>query len=757
MDPVNSPSFLAHLISDPVWGDLVEYEKKLVYGSDGKVKKDKLNKDVYEKIEHKLYRRYLGAVTSTADYGVNRDTCVKTTVYEVGLRFSKVSDALAPPPPDGIRLDTSYAVAPGLADDFAGFAGKYSNFTARFTKANLAGLVERCAKGLAMASYYDVTSTSLAGGKTVHVTSLGTTIHPVSASASAVFIPRLTDTITAPSTFAVLVAAAAGEGASVVTDIVEVDAASRAPLIPTCGSDAFAQAAVEALRILGSNMIACGEGSLFAYAVTRGIHSVLSVVGHTDEGGTMRDLLRLGSFSAPYGGIHFAAPRYVGLPALTSSEYAHVSALTDGIALASAGLVAHCDPGIYFNGQWFPTVLDGSHGTTQLALSGSGGTGSPQRALSQLIDSTAAFSRLYIRGLGKLFGCEGESRLASEHFAGMVSSIREPPRHLSHASLCPWFWIEPTSIIPADFLSSDAEYAGAASIVGPRAERTLPAFQGALTNHDAFGASTSAAVRMPFLRSSALLMHMHGRPLNGLAHYIPRQLDPEGILHPGADAEVPSVADRVNGGLDIGRYLWVRGQSMFPPPGEFINTGVGMGFEARHLTVDRAGNYTLNNIPSPSHAFTTTVTFRSAPLVGLAPGRICALTKSTQRARTRGLDALRTARSRAAIFGTAESAGMPIRLSAPASIPAIAERPQPSRPSTTGTHAEKPAVVQDAPDDSGLRKTVPAPVTGVLGSQTMPTLLRPPPPPTASTPFARETPLQPEPVATATTAVGEQQ
>ncbi|KAL8449880.1 hypothetical protein Emed_002843 [Eimeria media] len=49
---------------------------------------------------------------------------------------------------------------------------------------------------------------------------------------------------------------------------------------------------LDALRLLGAIYDRAGGGELFAFALAKGLHSVNTVVAHSDEGGLMRDILR---------------------------------------------------------------------------------------------------------------------------------------------------------------------------------------------------------------------------------------------------------------------------------------------------------------------------------------------------------------------------------------------------------------------------------------------------------------------------------
>jgi len=286
------------------------------------------------------YRRYQSTLASHADFGTHTDASVRAILYQVGLAGTKAG-ILAPPGDNVRRLDAGYAVPASLADDFNGFARKYTNFAAHFGSASLAGIVDRLARTLALSSHYEIRGNDIRGGRPLSVVSVPSLPAPVSASTSHVFIPRLVDHAQAPDTFAALVSAVIGEGGTVATDAVDIDANVRAAIVPDINGDCVSPACVDALRLLGANMAACEMGGLFAYAFTRGIHRALSVVSHTDEGGIVRDCLRSAEFAVPYGGIHFGLQQYAGLPALGTTTDEGVAGYVDAIAIGTAALVAH--------------------------------------------------------------------------------------------------------------------------------------------------------------------------------------------------------------------------------------------------------------------------------------------------------------------------------------------------------------------------------------------------------------------------------
>lgn len=618
--------------------------------------------------DSETFRRYATNITSSTMVGGNTDSRHAVIQYEVGRRYKTVAEALLPAR-GGMCIDTSYDTGAALAEDFVGLAKKYSNFSATFEFSSLAGVVERLARALAVASTTaGVTSTHLRAGEPLNVQALGTYDGPVNSLTSTVFIPRLVNSSITGDVFSVLVNAVAGEGGSVATDVLEIDAVTRQPLIPQVEGDGLPRALVDGIRILGANMIASGQGPLFALAVTRGIHRTVSVVGHTDEGAITRELLRAGNFGTPFGGIHYGLTTYAGLPALSSDSPTQVAAFVDAIALTTAALVAHCDPGERFNGRWFPTFYSGLGVGEPTVRPGKHVAGTPAMARhnhAQLVAGVSRFTDNYTAGLATLFSARGDIRVASIFMSTV--SVRIPPesRHLQHASIAPWFWIEPTSLIPAGFLGSVSESEGFSSFGGPNSVQTRLAWEDICMSGAGDTAAAGYHVLMRSARTSWFLAHWIENERNGLGAVRVRQLDPTGVIHPGACGSAPTVLERVEEGRPISDFLWKRGQSPFPAPGELINLTGTVGLYVRHVTLDEECVPHVEHVPASHEFVDCSITLRVGRPTGRPSGKSNFVASDARRAKTTAARELGAASARVAAFGRADVSEMPILTSAP--------------------------------------------------------------------------------------------
>nr|WMV94328.1 capsid protein [Hymenoscyphus albidus victorivirus 1] len=633
------------------------------------------------------YRRYKSNIRTSSTIGGNEDHRMVQVLYEIGRVHSTKARALARPADGATLVEASYLTAGALSEDFVGLSKKFTNFSADFAHTSLAGIVERLARGLAAHSVFgNLNSTDLRGGRALIVNALGTYDGPVNSLTNTVFIPRLVNSALTGDVFSILANAVSGEGSSVATDLVELDAVTRQPILQFIDSGGFARAVVDALRILGSNMIASDQGPLFALALTRGIHRTLSVVGHTDEGGITRDLLRTSGFAPPFGGVHYGLEPYTGLPALASNAAQDVAVYVDTLALMSAAIVPHCDPGQTFDGRWFPSFILGTSAADDTTRPGFNLPGTSQMAdrnRAQLLASFAPFAQSYVRGLGRLFAAEGDHSVATSFFCAAVSVLGSDNRHLRYPSVSPWFWIEPTSLIPHDFLGTIAETEGFASHGGRDALRTKAAWEDIVPAGPGDTAFSGYHALMRGARACWFLLHWLGNQANGLGAVSVRQLDPNAVIHPGPNDINPEVRDRVENGDPLSAFLWVRGQSPFPAPGEFLNIAGTLGFHVKHLTLDDEGIPTEEHLPSVTEFASTTVTIHVGRPVGIVTGASNAPDAQVRRSKTRAARELAASTTRARMFGRPDLGAMATLTTAPTLRSRVAPRPEVTPPDPT--------------------------------------------------------------------------
>ncbi|ALR68224.1 coat protein [Nigrospora oryzae victorivirus 1] len=610
------------------------------------------------------FRRYRSGLSiGVQEHGV-LNYSRRSIFYEVGRRYGRLTDALAYQKGDdeGLPLiDASVPINPAQAANFEGWARKYSNFSPQWATMDLAGLAERLAKGVAAQSVYGgVTTTNLRGGQPVRVVALGTLDSPQTASTNSIFIPRTVDTTTSDNTFAVLAAAANGEGATVTTDVVRLDAATNQPVIPAVDGYAFATACVEALRIVGANLEESGAGDVFAYAVARGIHAIVSVVAHTDEGGWMRNAFRSCTFRVPYGGINSALSQYPQLPPLAGSSAASVSSWVDAVALKTAAAVAHCDPCVTATGGLYPTVFTSSSG--QVGAAGTAGddptNADAQDVARQLAADFGRFAPTYITALRRIFGLTSDSGVAAMCFstAARQALFGPPDRHLKYKTVAPYFWIEPTSLIPASAFGTTAESAGFGALTTAGIETTIPCFERVRElDHGRNANFSTIAFKMRTARTSGLVAAYAGAPaaLAGLKLY---QFDEDSVALAGDQGPTPGDVPMKHSQADpLSSYLWTRGQSPIPAPAEFIN--IQGAYAAKYKIVDWDDDFNgrLGDLPEAFELENYGIRWRVTVPTALPSGASNAGDTGAKRARTRAAIALAQANIRNRGFGEANS------------------------------------------------------------------------------------------------------
>jgi hypothetical protein len=666
-----------------------------------------VSRPLASRLDDKTYRRYVSTLTSEADFGTYIDSSARPILFEVGRLPKTAAHALEGRRDSLLSVgpDTSYSVPTSLSDDFDGCARRFTNFTATFGLANLAPIVERLGKALAISADLEITSVDLRGGLALNVGGLDSRAHPVSASSTSVFIPRLTDTVMAPDVFSVIANAACGEGALVVTDVVEVDSGSRAPLVPSVGSGSIVRAILDALRLLGSNMVACDQGGLFAYALTRGIHQVATVVGHTDEGGFIRDVLRQGHFGTPFGGVHYRLQPLTTIPAVTSDSWHQHVAIVDSIALTTAAAVAHSDPGFEMAGQWYPTTVDGSAPGEAIAPAGESYPGvgtNKMRNHAALTAPLAVFATEYVRALSAIFGIPPGVSNAASHMSAVFSRM-PPSRHLEHPSVSPFFWIEPTSLLPTRFLGSRAELSGCASLAYRGEGHNVPFFRDCEIATDGGLSQSDVICSLPTPRSSGLIQHLLGHRLDGLAHVIPVQLDSSQIMHAGSYPPKQHVRDRLDASRPVSDYLWVRGQSPLSAPGELLNFSPDVGLLINHGSVDPdTFHYERNHVPAQHVLSTGKVTFRASAPEGVPAGPLTAQPSLVRKARSRASVGLKGALAKAEMLGRADVSRLRVSHSSPrrgGGVPPATSPPPPAVSSSQALTEEATPPVLGRPEN----------------------------------------------------------
>lgn len=381
----------------------------------------------------------------------------------------------------------------------------------------------------------------------------------------------------------------------------------------------------------------------------------------------MRSVFRSSAFAVPYGGIHYNYSKFLGIPSVGNGDRSGATLMVDSALLTSSALVAHCDPTVRHGGNVFPSVFVGGHnvavpGTIQVADATSG-----RNVAAMIAASSDEFSRLYIEGLKKLFSAAGDSGKAAAHMRGAMHAISlRDERHCQYPVVMPFFFIEPTSLLPPNFLGSAAELAGFGSLAAPQVDESYPCFEeGTVDGELASVMATGLIVKWRNARSQHLVNHLLNSPKNGLGATEIRQVDPDSVICPGGDATVP-LGDRILGGVSVADLLWERGQSPLPAPGEFIVSDAAMGIEfSLYSGVTGSSTLTPTHLPSRNELLSGRVSYSVTMPFADEGAKANERSVKESRARTRAALSLSAARE-AHLTGIAQSREQfPIQLKMP--------------------------------------------------------------------------------------------
>nr|AHK06415.1 capsid protein [Leishmania RNA virus 2] len=180
-----------------------------------------------------------------------------------------------------------------------------------------------------------------------------------------------------------------------------------------------------------------------ALALTAGLHSVMTVVAHSDEGGFMRDVLRSLHYG-PAKGIVVADPHRTvnhALPVLMyEPTWDAICGMWDYVTVATAGLVHLSDPCELIAHDIYPTIITAPDDNLVRAME------------SRLEAALPAFASNYIHNLAMFMGVGGDQcgRAADTLIeAGVyVCSLSgtDANRHVLKGTMAPWFWVESTGL-----------------------------------------------------------------------------------------------------------------------------------------------------------------------------------------------------------------------------------------------------------------------------------------------------------------------
>nr|QXV86547.1 capsid protein [Totiviridae sp.] len=483
---------------------------------------------------------------------------------------------------------------------------------------------------------------------------------------NSVYIGQTVCVISGGGAYWALVAACAACGATVATDRAVLAGADTPRFMSSSGPRLWRDL-LDAIRVLAELYDRSGGGEIFGYAMAKGLHTVNTVVGHSDEGGLIRDVLRECTFLPPYGGLPGNCPLSACMPTIAmGSPYSTLASIVDSLCLMSAAAVAQCAPTVVTDSLAHrPVVIQGK--LSPLALEGPAPPAPNDPADKQrydnelaqakaeieehldmirepILDSMSQFSDLYLPGLARILqlasnpdyrrGFGNWMQQAAESVLGCSDN-----RHLiKNETLAPYFWVEPTTIFPSKWGNAPAETAGWASWGGPDEVRTVRMFDemeqaDIPTYHVRF-----YYLRFEGARKCPWIACLHNHRDDGLAQIHLKRLDPEALACMGGTAARLGPNEAFERRTHIADYLWVRGQSMLVHPAELLHMNDYLIIGLKHYKPEDE-NW-LAAIPNPNEIVNATVTMEFQAPAGRAAGPLGAETRRERSYRTRGQQAL---------------------------------------------------------------------------------------------------------------------
>lgn len=477
-----------------------------------------------------------------------------------------------------------------LADkSLTAVAAKFSNMAASCRMTELNGVAHQLGKMLALVTIgkereYTLSVAFSRTNPSECIEQLGSVVTPFDSTNAKVYLPRCLGTSYGANTFWVVVAAILSAGGHVVSDCMEVTSSDTdwRGCYPDLRGAAFTSAILEATKYIIGQGQEAGDASGLLVAFVAGLHTLLSVQGHSDEGGLVRDVLRCASFLPPYGVTTAEPTTITALPVCSPSGPAETSrSSVDVLLLTTAAMVAVADPGCKLDGRVFPTVL----GTNEELEDDYGvlmGDTELESLLRQLSKSSNAFCKEYTDVLCSAFGVLGRDcgeLILRNLFARFVTKCNQDgnARHLRAGSCAPFYWVEPTGLLPLCLSEGRACAAWRGGPIGDRCsdrviklveeKKSITCVQNIVNlNVDFTWTNTRSNLLFALLDDFAPEVN---------SHVIIRSLDTNNVIYEGdrGDSCLP-LATRMQKGLTMYDILWKRGESPYPHPAEFLNISV---------------------------------------------------------------------------------------------------------------------------------------------------------------------------------------
>ncbi|KAI8582400.1 hypothetical protein K450DRAFT_297773 [Umbelopsis ramanniana AG] len=336
------------------------------------------------------------------------------------------------------------------------------------------------------------------------------------------------------------------------------------------------------------------------------------------------------------------------------STLAEYQQLVDSIALATTGATSAADPLVCAGGKLYPSVFSVQDSIDGAGVETSGCDADAHILANKIAGASGEFSANYSKLLSLIFSISGDSGLAVRHLTMCFSLVpAAADRHLAYKVVAPFYWIEPTGVLQTHDECFPAIKAGFGPITKPGHTIVLPMFEDVSTV-DLGGGLAGVSCTWRSARTAGLLIHLNDHRLDSLANFILRRADVERFVFVGGGSQ--GVMERMKANSDLASYLWGRGQSCLPAPGELLYTGVALSMVVK-LGVFNDTLFTYNNTHTPNAAEmrSGTVAVSCTRAVPMSAAAVSLFSKHINRSRSAAAAALSNARYRPGGMNPADS------------------------------------------------------------------------------------------------------
>lgn len=528
------------------------------------------------------FRRYVGGLVTSSRIAGNDNQDVKLTDYRVGARNQEKNltklmgqDKV---PEVGI-ICAQIKLNDDMKHELSSKSKKAIINSPDYDVVDFGGVICRLGGALAYYSIHGTLSTgTLRSARPLKIRSLDVVTTSIFGSGD-VLVPSNASFEYGKGAFVALVNAICGEGGSVLTDIVCVNPNTNAALVPTVANSTLAEGCVNALRVLLNLYAQSGASALAAFCLAKGVTSVLSVAGHSDEGGYIRDVLRNNKFALPHGGIMTGGVNaYMNFPVMHELSFSGFQTLVDAIALRTAGASSLCDPLVDINGLKFPTTYTSRGDIAAAGADTDDLAEAEQRHLKlDMARNSGLFCSNYARALGRhLLGDDSGHEQVTPILNTLFWAEAERDGHNQHvtgAVVVPYYWVEPTSLFTHrdDSLATNEGYG---IMAGTQVQETLPAYPDAKVLNDN-GDSAYVIYTHRSARTVPAIVHMNYHRGGGLGSLIPWQVmvNEVALVGKGQTEDNPlgdTMEEALLASKSMDAYLWRHSATTIPSPAEFM-------------------------------------------------------------------------------------------------------------------------------------------------------------------------------------------